>query len=253
MTGLRVAFLLLVCPLLAVGQVSHTICEVQEYDNQGLSPLENQTVTVQGAVTMCPGHLYPLYTSFYIEADSCGVNVFSFEQFASELALGDSVEVHGTVEEYITVTGAVTEIVVASISDAEVVSTGNPEPQPADMDIPSIQVEDNEGRLLRAVGTVVDTDHHSFMDITDGGATLRICRCSNDSVSFAAYEVGDTLRVAGILSQYDLSLPYLEGYELIPRYQRDIEWWHATAVHPTSWGKIKATWPPETGPADLPE
>jgi hypothetical protein len=70
-------------------------------------------------------------------------------------------------------------------------------------------------------------------------------------VSFAAYEVDDTLRVAGILSQYDLSLPYLEGYELIPRYQRDIEWWPATALRTTSWGKIKGTWLPETSPADL--
>jgi hypothetical protein len=241
MIGLRVAFLVLVCPLLVVAQASHTICDVQEYDSNGLSPLVSQSVTVRGAVTMCPGHLVPLYTMFHIEADGCGVRCFSFETFPVELALGDSLEVEGVVEEYITATaGATTEIVVTSFSDVTVISTGNPEPQPVDMDIAGIQVEDNEGRLLRTTGMVADTDGYTFMDITDGVATLRVNRSYNDSVSFAAYEVGDTLRVTGILAQYDLTSPYLEGYELIPRLQRDIEPWHSTAVCPTSWGQIKA-------------
>ena len=52
MTGLRVLFFVLVCPLLALGQVSHTICDVQEYDDQGFSPLDGQVVAVQGVVTL---------------------------------------------------------------------------------------------------------------------------------------------------------------------------------------------------------
>lgn len=59
-------------------------------------------------------------------------------------------------------------------------------------------------------------------------------------VSFAAYDVGDTLRVTGILLQRDLTPPFLGGYELVPRFQHDIEPRHATAAWPTSWGRVKA-------------
>jgi hypothetical protein len=238
---LRILGIGLACPMLALGQVSHTICDVQQYDSQGLSPLSGQVVTVRGAVTFPPGYLVPTYTSFYIEEDHCGVSVFSFELLPSGLALGDSVEVTGIVEEYVTVTsGASTEIMFAYSTDVEVVSTGNPASAPADMSIAAMQVEAHEGRLLRTVGIVIDTDHDLFMDLTDGSDTLRIFRSFNESVSFTAYGVDDTLRVTGVLHQHDPDSPWLDGYQLIPRFQDDIERWHVTALSPTCWGRIKA-------------
>ena len=222
------------------GQVPHTICEVQEYDSNGLSPLEGQLVTVRGAVTLPPGSLAPVFTSFYIEADGCGVNVFSFDPIQVTLALGDSVEVTGVVEEYGATSGLTTEIVVGDFTDVEIVSTGNPEPLPADVGIAAMQVEDNEGRLLRTVGRVHDTDHDTFIDLTDGSAVLRVDRFYNESVSFAIYSGGDSLRITGILFQRDADAPWLEGYELYPRFEEDIEQLHSTSVSPTSWGHIKA-------------
>ena len=225
----------------AWAQVTHTICEVQEYDSNGYSPLQGHSVTVRGAVTLPPGTLYPNFTSFYIEADECGVSVFSFDLFPVTLALGDSVEVTGDVQEYVSaLSGATTEISVASFADMEIVCTGNPEPLPADMGIAAMQVEDNEGRLLRTTGIVADTNHESFMDLTDGSGVLRVERFSDESVSFATYGVGDSLRITGILVQRDVDMPWLEGYELFPRFQEDIEKFPPTAVSPTSWGRVKA-------------
>jgi hypothetical protein len=221
-------------------QVTHTICDVQEYDGNGFSPLVGQSVTVSGAVTFPPGILNPLFTSFYIEADGCGVSLFSFESLPATPALGDSVEVTGSVEEYVSATiGATTEIFFDFSADVEIVSTGNAEPLPADMGVAAMQVEDNEGRLLRTVGIVDATDHDSFIDLRDGSAVLRVNRFYNESVSFAVYEVGDSLRITGILFQRDADAPYLDGYELFPRFQEDIEPLHSTSVNPTSWGRVK--------------
>jgi hypothetical protein len=108
------------------------------------------------------------------------------------------------------------------------------------MGIAAMQIEDNEGRLLRAVGVVSDTDHDSFMDLTDGADVLRVDRSNNEGVSFAAYSVGDSLRITGLLFQHDPDAPWLEGYELFPRFQDDIEQLSSTAVSPISWGSIKA-------------
>ena len=224
----------------AGAQAPHTICEVQEYDSNGLSPLEGQLVTVSGAVTLPPGTLVPLYTSFYIEADGCGVNIFSFDPMQVTPALGDSVEVTGVVEEYVSTYGATTEIFVGSSADMGIVSTGNPEPAAADMGIAAMQVEDNEGRLIRTVGRVHDTDHDSFIDLTDGSSVLRVDRFHNESVSFATYSTGDSLRITGILLQRDADAPWLEGYGLYPRFQEDIEELPSTSVSPTSWGRVKS-------------
>jgi predicted extracellular nuclease len=227
---------------MAWAPVTNTICEVQEYDSNGFSPFEGMVVSVRGAVTLQPGALIPTYTSFYIEADECGVNVFSFDRLPAPVALGDTVQVAGEVVEYIGASGgATTEIYVTNMANLSIVSVGNPEPLPVDMGIAAMQVEDNEGRLLRTAGLVADTDQDSFIDLTDGSAVLRVTRSNNASVSFAIYSVGNSLRITGILLQHDADAPYLEGYELFPRFQEDIEGYPA-AVSPTSWGRVKAVY-----------
>ena len=94
-----------------------TICDVQEYDAMGLSPLEGQTVTVQGVVTVDPGVFQPLYTSFFIELDGCGINVFHFDPGIVTATVGDTIEVTGSVTEYQssgTGAGSTTEIEMSS-------------------------------------------------------------------------------------------------------------------------------------------
>ena len=72
--------------------VRRTICEVQTYDAEGLSPYVGQSVTVRGVIILPPGYLVPAHSSFYIQQDECGINVFCYEDLGFAAALGDSVE-----------------------------------------------------------------------------------------------------------------------------------------------------------------
>ena len=238
----RVISILLVGASCAAGQVTHTICDVQQYDAGGLSPLVDQEVAVGGIVTVPPGVFQAYLTSFFIESGGCGVNVFCFDPLTSGVVLGDSVVVTGVVGEYIsssTGAGATTEIVLGTLADIDVIQTGNPEPEPEDLDIPSLAVEANEGRLLRTVGWVSRLELPYAMYIEDGRGELQVYRACAD-VSFHMYDEGDTLRVTGILMQYDRTAPFFDGYELSPRSQDDIEEWTMTPTPRSSWGEIKS-------------
>jgi len=220
--------------LLAAGAYGATICEIQEYDSNGFSPLEGQMVTVRGVVTVPPGLFQPQYTSIYVQQDSCGINVFCFDQLSFQLSVGDSVEVTGTVTEYISGTsgaGATTEIQCSSPDQIALLSSGNPAPEPADLDLKDVGVEDNEGRFVRTIGVVIDNNFDYSMYLGDpwSGASIQIYKNYNDSTDFAVFVPGDTLEITGVVLQYDRSAPFLEGYELVPRYQRDMQ----HAVPPT--------------------
>jgi len=239
-----VAVLAAMLAILGVGSAGArtTICAVQEYDDQGLSPLVGQWVTVRGVVICPPGYFHPLFTCFYIESNGCGVNVFGFDPPSIAIALGDSVEVSGEVVEYISSTtgaGATTEI-LTSESEVMLLSSGHPAPVPTQMTCAEVNSEDNEGRLLRTSGRVVDLQLPYSFYISDGTDQVEVYRGVPDSTSFAGITYGDSICVTGILGQYDRTPPYLDSYELMPRTDRDVDECGATAVHEGSWGFIKA-------------
>jgi hypothetical protein len=238
---------LLVATLLAVGfgaALSQTsICDVQEYDYQGLSPLVGQWVSVRGSVTCPPGYIQPYYTNFFIESGGCGVNVFSYDWPPMDLALGDSVEVSGEVVEYISSTtgaGATTEI-FTSESGMALISSGHPAPVPTELTCAEVNREENEGRLLCTSGVVVDLELPYSFYIDDGTDVVEVYRAAPDSVDFSWVNYGDRLCVTGVLGQYDRTPPYLEDYELMPRTSRDIRECTPVAVREMSWGTVKAT------------
>ena len=106
MKTLAIVLALVALPALCTSQTHYSICELQAYDEDGLSPHRGEFVVSRGAVTFPPGYLNPMYTSFYIENGGCGVNVFCFDPLPFTLSLGDSVEVVGDLVEYISGTGA---------------------------------------------------------------------------------------------------------------------------------------------------
>ncbi len=226
----------------ASAQERTTICDVQEYDAQGLSPLQGQMVTVRGVVTCPPGYFQTSLTSFYIEAGGCGVNVFMFDLLGTALALGDSVEVYGEVAEYIsagTGAGATTQIITSEWAIA-VLSTGNPAPEPTELSCAEVNMEENEGRLLSTVGVVTEMQLPWFFYITDGTAEVEVYFGVADSVNPVGIYPGDRLCITGLLGQYDYTPPFLEGYELMPRTNRDIWDCPASPIQYESWGVIKA-------------
>jgi hypothetical protein len=139
-------------------------------------------------------------------------------------ALGDSVRVTGTVEEYISSTsgaGSTTEITCDSAANIQVITTGNPPPQPLELPLSAgIITEDMEGALVRTVGVI--TVHQGYKIVLDDLVDPVIYQDNNNFVDFGLYAVGDTLDVTGFVLQYDTSSPYLSGYEIVPRFQSDM-------------------------------
>ena len=206
-----------------------TICDVQEYDAAGFSPLLGQTVTVRGAVTVPPGIFQPQYTAIYVQEGDCGVNVFCFDSLPFALSVGDSVEVTGEVEEYISTNsgaGATTEL-LCDVVDIVLFSSGHPEPEPAELSLADVAVEDSEGRFVRTIGVVIDNNFDFSMYIGDpwSNASVQVYSNFNENISFTEFTPGDTLEVTGVILQYDRSAPFFEGYELVPRYQSDMRHW----------------------------
>jgi hypothetical protein len=215
--------------LIAVAGVAqtHTICEVQAYDDQGLSPLLGQTVEVMGVVTLPPGYIQPDRVNMYIELDGCGVNVYSGDLTPASLglALGDTVLVTGTVLEYISGSGAgaSTEIEVTNAENVELIAHG-PVPEPTYFNLQEAGREEHEGRLMRTIGVIRETNYEWRMYIEQpwSGAEIQVYQGNNDSTDFSGFDIGDTLDVTGIGMQYDTSAPYFDGWEIVPRFQSDM-------------------------------
>ena len=217
----------------AIAACAVTICDIQAYDDDGFSPLNGQYVTVRGVVTVPAGYFQPTYTSIYVQEGDCGVNVFCFTPLS--LALGDSVEVTGHVEEYVSTTsgaGATTELFCDAPSRIVVLSTGHPAPEPASLNLKDVGVEANEGRLVKTIGVVVENDFNISMYLGDpwSHATIQIYKNYNENTDFTQFIPGDTLEVTGVVLQYDRTPPYFEGYELVPRFQSDFQ--HAVPPPP---------------------
>jgi hypothetical protein len=196
-----------------------TVCEIQAYDAQGLSPLVGRTVRATGIVTVPPGIFTPAYTSIYIRGignDSCGVNVFSFDPI-SNLELGDTITVEGVVEDYYSESyGSTTEIAnLVSVTFRK--GTGMAEPQV--MGTGQVGREENEGRLVRVTGRVLARDGRE-LTVDDGSGPIIVWDQSQlfqtDPAWFGLLP-GREVTVTGIVNQRDPTSPYLSDYRIWPR------------------------------------
>lgn len=197
-----------------------TICEVQEYEEDWGSPYEGQTVTVQGVVTIPPGVFQPEQTSFFIEEEGCGVNIFAYDPIPMSVVLGDTISVTGLVTEY----NGVTEVVIDSSLDVTVIGEATFEPEPTYMRLPDIPHEQNEGRFLRTIGVVTpqQSPWYFYIEMPWTGDEVQVYQ-SNPLVDMGVFAPGDTVDITGILIQYDTSAPYSDGWELSPRTQEDMK------------------------------
>lgn len=196
---------------------------IQDFDEIGFSPLNGKSVTMIGFVTVPPGIFQPAYSSMYVQAlDGCGVNVFSYDVPSPRPALGDLVRVVGDVKEYVGASaGSTTEIFMSSPQGMSILSRYYPEPEPVLLHTGEIGKEINEGKLLETSGSVLRTSANSFY-IDDGTGGIQIYQ-NFTTIDFSRYRVGMYVRVRGVVLQYDYTKPFLEGYELVPRFESDLE------------------------------
>ena len=203
------------------------ISSIQEYDENGYSPLWGQEATVIGLTTVPPGIFQPDRTSMYVQdLGGWGLNIYSSDLMTYPALEGDLVKASGLVVEYRSIdsddpwstpAGSTTEISNSVIS---VVARGFDIIEPTVLPTGDVGDESLEGTLVRSSGVVVSVEGFSFY-IDDGTGACQVYQNFSD-LDFAEYAVGDSVRVTGVVLQYDYTEPYFGGYELAPRYDTDL-------------------------------
>lgn len=201
------------------------LCDIQDSDDQGFSPFGGEEVCALGFITVPPGVFQPDYSSIYIQGlDGCGVNVFSYDVPQPRPVVGDFVSVTGEVTDYVSGSGAgaTTEIFMGGDPRLTIVSRGYPEPDALVLTTAQVSREIYEGRLVETEGTVIEADSVASFYIDDGSGGIQIYQ-NYTPIDFTKYELGMYVKVRGVVLQYDYTAPFFEGYELVPRYESDIE------------------------------
>ncbi|MGD9401630.1 MAG: lamin tail domain-containing protein [bacterium] len=204
------------------GSPATRICQVQEFDEKGFSPMRGDIVSVIGFITVPQGVFQSQYNSIYIQGlDGCGVNVFSYDPPSPNPGAGYLVKVTGEVEEYVSGTaGATTELYMGS-PNAEVLLSGfYPVPDAVVMKTGEIGHESNEGKLIATEGAIVSANDFGFY-VNDGSGGIQVYQNYTD-IDYSQFRVGMYVKVQGVILQYDRTIPFLDGYELVPRRDSDI-------------------------------
>lgn len=214
-------------PFLGYFDTLTPISAIQAWDNEGGSLLWGATVATVGFATVPPGVFQPDRTNMYIQdLEEYGINVYSSNLMDAPALEGDLIKASGQVMEYRSIDynnpfapppGSTTEISDASIS---VIARGFDIVQPAVLSCGDVNDERNEGRFIQTSGVVTSVEGFAFF-ISDNTGVAQIYQ-NFTSLDFSRYAVGDSVRVTGVLLQYDYDPPYFEGYELAPRYQTDL-------------------------------
>ncbi|MFH1311730.1 MAG: hypothetical protein ABIJ00_00750 [Candidatus Eisenbacteria bacterium] len=198
------------------------VCTIQAYDEYGFSPVRDTAVFTMGFITVPPGVFQEEYSSLYVQGlDGCGVNVFSYDVPNPAPVIGDFVTVSGDVTEYVGTAGSTTEIYMSPSPRVTILSRGYPEPDPVILKTGDVGREINEGRLVQTEGAIISTSDFDFF-IDDGTGGIQVYQ-NYLPIDFTRFKVGMYARVKGVVLQYDYTRPFLESYELVPRYDSDIE------------------------------
>ncbi|MEO0583356.1 MAG: plastocyanin/azurin family copper-binding protein [Bacteroidota bacterium] len=160
--------------------------------------------------------------SFYIADNTGFINVFDFNDVSGyQVTLGDSIHVIGDILQF----NGLTEIGPDSIA---LISQGNALREPI------VVTEFNEGNesFLATIENVFIVDPSDWntsgsfnVDFTNGADTLTIRIDSDTDISgLPAPAVTDTFNFTGIITQFDNNgSPFLDRYQLLPRFQTDID------------------------------
>ncbi|UFJ43042.1 5'-nucleotidase C-terminal domain-containing protein [Brevibacillus humidisoli] len=180
-----------------------------------------EMVTVEGVVTADNAAIGGGRLSTYLQDDTAGINLFSFELSSyPDLREGDKVRATGVIEEY----KGLTELVLEA-EGLTVQSTGHPLPQPVELSLADLQSEETaeplEGSLVRIRGYVTSVPANpagggynvSIIDQEFHGTTLRVME---ETGLIEQIEAGKWYDFTGVLSQYD-------SYQLLPRKAEDVE------------------------------
>ncbi|MCU0621788.1 MAG: hypothetical protein MUC69_09815 [Gemmatimonadales bacterium] len=234
-------------------------------DADGNALLLNQVFTIQGVVTA--NQPTGSNNRLYIQDATGGINVFGAPQNCA-LQFGDLVEVTGTLIQF----SGLTEL--ASVTGGlpltlTILSSGNPPPAAVALTIPDFNgiyqasncepLESARVRLtglLRTAGGAMPAPGANFAantnyrlinfgpDSLTNFATVRIVQSSNgcsvtNPLVGTPIPVGCPVDVTGVASQFDGTIPYTVGYQLLPAAVGDVQLNCGTPSRSTTWGQVK--------------
>jgi len=194
------------------------IGQLRGVNSQGVADSLNAVVAVTGVVTSIDFDGNAGY-SFYLQDATGGINIFKSTDRPNYLnpLRGDSLYVHGTVLQY----NGLTELEPDSIA-----VWGSNKTIPAAL-VATTMDETNEGELIRMNNMTVTawpstwTGSGQNASISNGTTSFTF-RIDADCNLWNKPQPSGMVDVRGIVSQFDASSPYLEGYQLLPRDTNDV-------------------------------
>lgn len=166
-----------------------------------------ETVKVTGIVSVVPGKLSSQY--FYIQDGNSGIQIYNYNKDFPALSVGDEVRVTGE-------TGSISNerrIKMSQASDIIILST-HPPPEPAKTIIDNLS-ENFEGQYILVTGIVTKTSGSTFY--IHGSGEIQVSIREGTGIKKPIMHVGDTIQIAGILSQYG------DSYRILPIVQSDVK------------------------------
>jgi hypothetical protein len=215
--------------LFAVPAAAISIGEARaDNDGDGIPDLLGETVTVTGVATCEPTLFSETGVSFYIQDSTAGINIYAYDPPVFAVGPGDTLQITGEIKQY----NGLTELSPADPSDWELVGSGPP-PSPMQLARHQGVSEELEGMLLRAgdptgpswvtvAGDPVEAGGGYNFSVWNGQISIAVRVFGSTGIDVSAVQSGTRLFLTGIGGQYDSEPPYLDGYQLIPRYQSDL-------------------------------
>ncbi len=230
----RIILALFLSVALAGAQTVITIAEAREDSTgDGIPDRLGEIVTIEGVAT-CEGTLFSSSTppglGFYMQDETAGINVYGYDDaIPGDIIAGDEWQLTGEIMQY----NGLVEISPSDPSDFTYL--GHPGvPDALQLALNQGVSESIEGMLL-ALGSsslqqwVTVATEPAFagggynFEVWNGQTAVAVRVNESTQINMAGIAPGVRLFMMGIGGQYDSEPPYDSGYQLLPRYQTDLE------------------------------
>jgi len=212
-------------PILTVYGSPIPIAQARENDMEGIGIYLGDLVTIRGIVTVSNEFGSPSF----IQDNSSGISLYN-PDFSAAVQIGDEVLVTGTITQFNGLNQLESPILHSILSSGNIVEPLLVNPSVLSSDGIS-GVENYEGRLVRANNVIVTELNGStvsnwayknyMLTGVNPSDTVQI-RIDNSTQIIGTVAPAGRFDVIGVLSQYKTSVPFIGGYQLMPRLTSDI-------------------------------
>ena len=203
--------------------IATPIVTVRENDPDGFPVNIDSMFTIEGLITVSQQFSSPTYSGPAYMQDATGGIALYDSPVTMFGEIGDMVRVTGWVGFYNGLTQIVDDPATGDPPTVEILSSGNPVEAAAIT--PNDIGEDTEAELVVIEGCIfLETGTFSGntnYDVVCGADTFTV-RIDNDTDIPGNPIPTELVDITGVISQWDNSSPYFDGYQLLPRFATDI-------------------------------